>query len=200
MEKQRQEEVRKQELKTAGFKILSALLEQGKSPQEAIPEVGVLLGALPAIIDAIPTFYAGTEDTGTVANPLDSKGGRLSILHDNERVIDKRNNEKMGGRSNSEVANIVQDYDNGFLVGLKEYNNPKVINTNWQTNDQILSKFNSLENSIIETNRKIEQAIKSQPVLDAVKFNKITQEMTVAMKSVNKTTNTTSKIKSSIFN
>lgn len=51
----------------------------------------------------IAGFYEGTEDTGTVANPLDDKGGRISILHDNERVVPKWQNDMLGGISNDEL-------------------------------------------------------------------------------------------------
>jgi len=203
LEKERQQEVRKQELKTAGFKILSALLEQGKSPQEAIPEVGLLLGALPAVIDAIPTFYTGTNTT--VADALGSphlntqRDGYIIRADGSEKILNPSQSKRTGGRTTDEITSIVEKYDNGLLTGLNDYNQPKVLNTNWQTNDQILSKFNSLEKSIINTNRRIEEAINKQPVLDEVKFNKITKEMMVVMKSNNKTTNTRSSIKKSIF-
>ncbi|MBV1929797.1 MAG: hypothetical protein KUG81_09850 [Gammaproteobacteria bacterium] len=203
LERERQEEVRKQELKSAGFKILSALLEQGKSPQEAIPEVGVLLGALPAVIDAIPTFYTGTNTT--VADALGSphlntsRDGYIIRADGNEKILNPSQSARTGGRTTEDITSIVENHDKGLLGGLHDYQ-PQVINTNWQSNDKILSKFNSLESSIVETNKRIEQAINNQPVLDAVKFNKITKEMTSAWKSSNKTTNVTSSVKSSIFN
>lgn len=62
------------------------------------------ISVLRAFINALPGFYEGTEDTGIVSNPLDKKGGRLSILHDNERVIDKANNKVIGKMSNTELA------------------------------------------------------------------------------------------------
>lgn len=49
-------------------------------------------------------FYEGTEDTGTVANPLDNKGGRVIIAHDNERIIPKRLNKELDGISNDELV------------------------------------------------------------------------------------------------
>ncbi len=198
LERQKQQEARNQELRTAGFKILSALLEQGKSPQEAIPEVGVLLGALPAVINAIPTFFEGTEDTGKVRNALDSKGGRLSMLHDNERVIDKKNNMKMGGVSNDEAANIVQDYNRGVLGNLYDYNQPKLdeaINTNWKSNQEILNKFESLENTVAKTNNDVKRAIENKPVITDVTYNKILNELLTVMESNGKKHRTISKPK-----
>jgi hypothetical protein len=116
LQRAKDREERKQELVSAGFKIFSALLDQGKDPSAATIETATLLGALPAIIDAIPAFFDGTEDTGTVSKGLDSNGGRLAMLHDNERVISKKDNQKMGGISNEEAANIIQKYNMGELL------------------------------------------------------------------------------------
>lgn len=121
LERAKAREERKRELVTAGFKIFSALLDQGKDPASATTETATLLGALPAIIEAIPAFYEGTENTGTVSNPLDSNGGRLAVLHDHERVMTAKQNGKMGGISNEDAANIIQRYNMGELY---DYNSP----------------------------------------------------------------------------
>jgi len=115
LQRAKEQEERKRELVTAGFKIFSALLDQGKDPSSATLETAALLGALPAIIEAVPAFYEGTESTGTVKNALDSNGGRLAMLHDNERVMTEKQNNKMGGISNDEAANIIQRYNMGEL-------------------------------------------------------------------------------------
>lgn len=117
-------EERKQELVTAGFKVFTALLEQGKEPGAATLETAAILGALPAIIDAIPAFFDGIEDTGKASNPLDSNGGRLSILHDNERVMTAKQNEKMGGISNDEAASVIDKYNKGLFSDLHSFNKP----------------------------------------------------------------------------
>jgi len=198
LERQKQQEIRKQELRTAGFKILSALLEQGKSPQEAIPEVGVLLGALPAVIEAIPAFYEGTEDTGKVRNALDKNGARISILHDNERVVDKKNNMRMGGVSNDEAARIVEGYNKGMLVDLHRHNQPnldRAIQTNWQTNEQIMEKFQSFESSVVESNMAVKKAIDSKPVLTDLEYLKMFNTLVATVKQGNKTTKTSQKVK-----
>ncbi len=120
LKRAQEQEERKRELITAGFKIFSALLDQGKDPGAATLETATLLAALPAIIEAVPAFYEGTENTGTVSNPLDSNGGRIALLHDNERVMTERQNKKMGGISNDEAANVIQRYNMGELFN---YNN-----------------------------------------------------------------------------
>ena len=125
LKRAKEKEERKQELVSAGYKIFSALLDQGKNPAAATLETAALLGALPAIIEAIPTAFEGTESTGTVKNSLDSNGGRLMLLHDNERVMTEKQNNKMGGINNDEAANIIEKYNMGELFN---YNTPDVGN------------------------------------------------------------------------
>ena len=123
LKRAKDKEERKQELVSAGFKIFSSLLDQGKNPQDATLETAALLGALPAIIEAIPTAFEGTESTGTVKNQLDSNGGRLMLLHDNERVMTEKQNNKMGGIGNDEAANIIEKYNMGELFN---HNSPDI--------------------------------------------------------------------------
>ena len=125
LKRAKEKEERKQELVSAGFKIFSALLDQGKNPAEAGTETALILGALPAMIEAIPTAFEGTESTGLVSKPLDSNGGRLMLLHDNERVMTEKQNNKMGGIGNDEAANIIEKYNMGELFN---YNTPDVGN------------------------------------------------------------------------
>lgn len=49
-------------------------------------------------------LYEGSEDIGKTSNPLDSKGGRLYKLHDNERVVPKYLNEQLAGMSNEDMT------------------------------------------------------------------------------------------------
>jgi len=67
------------------------------------------------IAEGLASFYDGTEDTGTTGDKLDSKGGRYAILHDNERVMTKAQNKKVGGMSNDDLANLAYDFNHGNL-------------------------------------------------------------------------------------
>ncbi|MHA1483474.1 MAG: hypothetical protein ACTSQA_08585, partial [Candidatus Heimdallarchaeaceae archaeon] len=67
------------------------------------------------IAEGLASFYEGTEDTGTATDRLDSKGGRYAILHDNERVMTKAQNKKVGGMSNDDLANLAYDFNHGNL-------------------------------------------------------------------------------------
>jgi hypothetical protein len=68
-----------------------------------------------AFAKLIAGFYDGTEDTGTVNKPLDTKGGRLAVLHNNERVMTAKQNAKVGAMTNPELADLAYNYQNGDL-------------------------------------------------------------------------------------
>ena len=109
---------------------------------KAITSTSVLTG----FIASLPSFYDGTIDTGSNGD-LDSNGGHLAMLHDNERVIDKKNNSKFGGVSNDMAANIVHDFNNDLL----SYNTPQLTikEDRFDSSKEILNKFDTLEKSIV---------------------------------------------------
>ena len=67
-------------------------------------------------IQSLPTFESGIDDTGTNGRGIDGKGGFLSILHPNERVVPKALNEQIGGLTNDELSNLAMEYQNGKIV------------------------------------------------------------------------------------
>jgi hypothetical protein len=183
LKKQQQEEERKQELTTAGLKILSALLEQGKSPQQAVPEVGILLGALPSIIDALPTFYEGTETT--VADALGrphlntSKDSYIIRADGQEKILNPSQSARTGNKTTEEITNIVEHHENDLFKSKNSFT----------SGNEVLSKFDKLEKSV----NNITKAINDKPVLTDIKYDKWTKEMIMMMSSKNKVTNTRSK-------
>jgi len=104
----------KLERKKAQLQSITAFLNaytnaraEGKTLGESLT---IALGdkaVLDAIIETLPTFLDGTEDTGRGGN-LDADGGFLSVLHPNERVMTKEQNAALMGMSNDEVVKIVQ--------------------------------------------------------------------------------------------
>lgn len=104
----------KLERKKAQLQSITAFLNaytnaraEGKTLGESLT---IALGdkaVLDAIIETLPTFLEGTEDTGRGGN-LDAEGGFLSVLHPNERVMTKEQNAALMGMSNDEVVKIVQ--------------------------------------------------------------------------------------------
>ena len=90
------------------------LAEGAKNPlAETIRDTAMLQ----AFINTLPTFAEGTEDTGTNGKGIDGKGGFLSILHPNERVLTKDQNSLIGNISNEELSRIVNEYNTGKLIG-----------------------------------------------------------------------------------
>lgn len=71
---------------------------------------------LQQFIASLPTFLEGTEDTGTNGRGIDGKGGFHAVLHPNERVIPKSLNEKIGALTNTQLAKVAQEYQNGKLM------------------------------------------------------------------------------------
>ena len=114
---------------------------------------------LRAFVANLGSFFDGTEDTGTVANPIDSRGGRLAILHDNERVVDKANNRIIGKMSNTELANLAARERNRANRG--DLYSEKVLNEIRQLNQLTRDKpnymgtdYDSMAGMIIKTVKK----------------------------------------------
>lgn len=60
---------------------------------------------LTAFIRTLPAFYDGTENTGK-GGDVDNKGGFLSVLHPNERVMTAEQNKALNGLSNNDIVTI----------------------------------------------------------------------------------------------
>jgi hypothetical protein len=93
---------------------------------------------LTAFIRALPAFYEGTENTGKGGN-VDDKGGFHAILHPEERVMTAEQNKQLAGITNWELVNAGTLYKKGI---------DSVQNNTWQTNEQILKKFDELKETI----------------------------------------------------
>jgi len=72
---------------------------------------------LTQFINSLPTFFDGTEDTGTNGRGIDGRGGFHAVLHPNERVIPKSLNEQIGAMSNEDLARIAQEHQNNKNFG-----------------------------------------------------------------------------------
>ena len=106
-ERQSEQQKRQKEQEQAAklltlFNLVSAYAQNGD--ENALARGLVDFALLEALGASLGSFYEGTEDTGTVSNPLDNKGGRLAILHDNERVMTKAQNAVLGYMSNDDVV------------------------------------------------------------------------------------------------
>ncbi len=90
---------------------------------------------------------------------VDGKGGFLSVLHPNERVIPKKNNDIIGNMSNDELSQLAYKYQNGLVRdvadGLTLSNDLSGVNI-------LADKLDSLERTISnkpEHNLEVEQII-----------------------------------------
>lgn len=120
-EKKRREQIQIEAGLTA-IRIGGRIASEGRPVADALKDVGAIQALTSAIISGVPAFFEGTEDTGTVNNALDANGGRIAILHDNERVMTKEQNKKVSGLSNEELANVGQWYNSGQLVNVADMN------------------------------------------------------------------------------
>jgi hypothetical protein len=145
--KEKQKELKKQEkikLAMTVFDSYNANLQSKElGGKNALVKTIKDVSLLQAFINSLPAFMEGTEDTGLNGKGLDGKGGFLSVLHPNERVVPKQLNEKMKGMTNLELSNLADDYLRGNVI-----KQDTVINTNWST-ELIVSKLDSLEKAIV---------------------------------------------------
>ena len=139
-EKLRQREIRDRKI-IAGLELLAANANSPNALGKTVTDVTLLINML----SNTPNYFDGTEDTGTVANPLDSNGGRHTILHDNERVMTAKQNIKVGGMSNDDLADLASMHNSGNLVG-----GTTIVQ---QSNKELVSEV-----------KAVTQAIKSIPV------------------------------------
>jgi hypothetical protein len=97
-QKKAEQEKRKQRilLVTSVLQAYNANMESGMESGEALTSAITSKAVLDQFIASIGSAYEGTEDTGTTNNPLDSNGGRVMLIHDNERVMTKKQNAMIG--------------------------------------------------------------------------------------------------------
>ena len=111
---ERERELQRQQRIEAGlaaFQVFAA--NASEDPNTALTKTLTDITTLTAFLGALPSFFVGTEDTGKANNALDSNGGRLSILHDNERVITAEQNKQIGKLSNEELTRLAVDHKRG---------------------------------------------------------------------------------------
>lgn len=100
---------------------------------------------LTQLLKTLPSFEVGTEDTGTNGRGIDGRGGFHAILHPNERVLTKEQNQLIGNVSNEDLALTMNKINSGELVKLKEGATSNV--GNWQ-NMALISEIQDLKNII----------------------------------------------------
>lgn len=167
LQREAEAEKAKLERRKQYIKVVSAFLteytnriEKGESSTQAFTGALASKAAMEALIESLPAFYEGTENTGKVANPLDSNGGRLSLLHDNERVLTAKQNKPLldMGLSNEEAVKYAQI---GFVSSSIESGNDRA-GKSWDI-APLLKKLDSVEKAIQnmpQTDYQYDQAIR----------------------------------------
>ncbi len=115
-ELERQKKVAKQqealELSLAFLKAYETYISQDmKSGQALLRARGDIMTAKLLSKAIAGSAFDGVEDTGGAGN-VDSKGGKLWVLHPNERVLTKEQNQKLNGIGNDELVDKALMFDN----------------------------------------------------------------------------------------
>ena len=87
--------------------------DQQKTTQVTQARVASALSV--ATVLATNSAYDGVENTGT-GGKGDDRGGMLWMLHPEERVMTRKQNIKVGGLSNDELADMAMMYNRGQLI------------------------------------------------------------------------------------
>ena len=127
------------------LKMTTANLEANQGdPAKALIDTGVQVGALIALIQGLPSFFVGTEDTGS-GGGLDGKGGFLAINHPHEKIFNAEDSKLIGfEKSNREVAQTMALVNAGLM--------PQVA---------YMPNYNSTQSSdVVKELREVKDAIK----------------------------------------
>jgi len=156
--KKEQLERRKQRVQLASD-TLQAYLKNTEDPDVKNPLLKTFsdITLLTQFIQNLPAFAKGTEDTGTHGEGVDGKGGFHAILHPNERVLTKKQNEMVGDLSNDELSNLALKYRAGELENKINFQQSKQPQPN-----EVVERLKSLEQTIRmkpETNIELERII-----------------------------------------
>lgn len=143
--KREQEEKRKQRIQLASS-VLQAYVTNSKNPQVKNPLQKTITDTvlLTEFIKSLPAFFDGTEDTGKNGNGIDNKGGFLSVLHPNERVVTAKQNELIGGMSNEELSKLAYNYQNGMIRPITD----TALSNGFAGVEILAKKLDSLERTI----------------------------------------------------
>lgn len=157
--KREQEEKRKQRIQLASS-VLQAYVTNSNNPQVKNPLQKTITDTvlLTEFIKSLPAFFDGTEDTGKNGNGLDGKGGFLSVLHPNERVVTAKQNELIGGMSNEDLSKLAYNYQAGLVRPITD----TALSNGFAGVEILAKKLDSLERTIAnkpEHNIQVEQII-----------------------------------------
>jgi len=149
------------------FQAYSNNIQNAKLGQNPFTKTFTDITLLGQLINTVsnntPTYFDGTEDTGSNGKGVDGKGGFHAILHPNERVIPKALNSKIGDLSNLEIAKLAEDFRRGDIMRKGE--GAMQLNVGSWGTDMIVSKLESLEQTI---KNKPENQVEVAEILNGV--------------------------------
>jgi len=164
-ELQRQQAEKRATQAAEALALINLTVAAAQSGDKNAVQTGLVqFGVLKGLIAAIGSFYHGTEDTGTVANPLDSNGGRLAVLHNNERVVTAADNKRLGGMSKEDLVEnalrgqAMTDFSQPYmLLGSNHYQQQtrEVLSASQISDTKV--DFSKLEEEMRQTRRAIEK-------------------------------------------
>lgn len=118
LEAKRAQAVKRQQQIELGLAVLETYSNKvGAGDKNALASTITDTSLLLSFISSLPAFYEGTEDTGKAPKGIDANGGRVAILHDNERVMTARQNAMIpDSMSNLDLATMAQMSDKGMRL------------------------------------------------------------------------------------
>jgi len=166
------------EIGLAAFKGYAAKVEAGSKK----PVIDTLkdLSTLTLAIRSLPTFFDGIEDTGK-GGKVDNKGGFLSILHPNERVMTAEQNKKMYGYSNEAVADIVNQYHNNGTATLDGLMMNKILSM--PKSDDVISGELTRMNKTLKSSVDYMKVIAEKPSYLGTNWNHVTKSFEEVFKT-----------------
>lgn len=161
-EQQRKKELmekRKQRVQLAST-VLETYLTNSQDPDVKNPLQKTITDTV-LLTEFIKTlsFFDGTEDTGKHGEGVDGRGGFHAILHPNERVIPKKNNDMIGNMSNDDLSMLANKYQNGLI---RDVADGITLSKDLSGVNILVDKLDSLERTISnkpEHNLEVEQII-----------------------------------------
>lgn len=129
LERERRRQIEAQKRTELGLAVLKSYQSNvEKDPNGALKRTLTDISVLSGAIRSLPSFEKGTENTGKNGDGIDGRGGFLSVLHPEERVMTKGQNKKVGDLSNDELSDIAWMYNLGMLK-------PNEVNDNYKLDE-----------------------------------------------------------------
>ena len=119
------------------------------------------IAQLKIAVAALDFLYEGTDDTGKAQNALDSNGGRLAVLHDNEQVWSKKDRSDVGNRSRGELKEIVRLHDSDII---DQVGSPQLDTHRFISNESLINQVQILSSNQEKTNEILKNLPSKMPI------------------------------------